>query len=134
MSEMHDIENEVYTKVVTALRAEFSDIATSGVYVKAPPSFPYVSIIQQDSTLIKRFWTESEEYDEIMFEIGIYSNKTNTKKSECKAIARVINDTMTSLNFRRTSLIPVPNLEDASIYRLVARYVAVTDGKYVYRR
>ena len=134
MTEMHDIENEVYTKVVTALRTEFPDIATSGVYVKAPPSFPYVSIIQQDSSIIKRFWNENEEYDELMFEIAIYSNKTNTKKSECKAIAKVINDAMTSLNFRRTSLIPVPNLEDASIYRLVARYTAVTDGKYLYRR
>lgn len=131
---IHDIENEVYTKVATALRAQFSDINVSGTYVRSPSAFPFATIIMQDTRNEKRFWTENDEYDGLMFEVNVYSNKTNTKKSECKAIANAISDVLTALNFRRTSQNPMPNLEDASIYRIVARYEAITDGNYIYRR
>jgi len=46
----------------------------------------------------------------------------------------VIDSLLYSMNFRRLSLNPVPNMENASIYRLVARYRVATDGKYFYRR
>ena len=35
---------------------------------------------------------------------------------------------------RRISLSPVPNMKNATIYRLVARYKAETDGTNLYRR
>jgi hypothetical protein len=47
---------------------------------------------------------------------------------------KVIDDVMFSMNFKRMALTPVPNMEDASIYRLVARYRVMTDGKNFYRR
>lgn len=131
---INDIENEVYTKLANILRAEFDTINLSSSYVRTPTAFPHVCIVQQDSINIKQYWTDENEYDEIMFEINIYSNKANSKKTECKAIAKVISNAMAKLNFRRISMNPVPNLEDASIYRIVARFNAVTDGKYIYRR
>lgn len=134
MTEMHDIENEVYTRVADTLRAAFADINLSGTYIKTPSAFPHVCITQQDSYIVKRLWTDTEEYDDVMFEISIYSNKSSGKKSECKAIAREVNRVMTAMNFRRLSLVPVPNLEDASIFRIVARYAAITDGNNIYRR
>lgn len=131
---MHDIENEVYTIIAKALREKFPDINLSGQYIKKPSSFPHVCIVQEDTYLEKRYWDNSHEYDGIMFEVSVYSNKADGKKSECKAIAREVSDIFVGLNFRRTSQVPVPNLEDASIYRIVSRFEAVTDGKYIYRR
>ncbi|MBR1749977.1 MAG: hypothetical protein IJ740_18955 [Ruminococcus sp.] len=131
---MHDVENEVYTRVSNAILAEFPNVNMSGTYVKVPSAFPHVCITQQDTYNVKRYWTQNEEYDDVMFEVSIYSNKSSGKKTECKAIAREVNKIMSSMNFRRLSQVPVPNLEDASIYRIVARYAAITDGKYFYRR
>lgn len=69
----------------------------------------------------------------VMFEINVYSNKSEGKKTECKSIAKAIDEKMFSMNFRRLAFTPVPNLEDATIYRIIARYSAATDGENFYR-
>ena len=47
---------------------------------------------------------------------------------------KVIDEVLFRMNFRRIVLTPVPNMEDATIYRLTARYRVATDGKNFYRR
>lgn len=132
---MIDCENEVYTRLATALREHFPNISLSGTYVKSPSSFPYVCIIQADNTVIQDKWdTSGTEIAQVIFEINIYSNKSEGKKTECKSIAKAIDDVMSSMNFRRTASTPVPNMEDATIYRIVSRYRGATDGKFFYRR
>ena len=69
-----------------------------------------------------------------MYEVNVYSDKAGGKKSVCRKIMRFVDDLMCAKNFRRISLSPVPNLENATIYRLVARYKAETDGTTLYRR
>lgn len=130
---MIDPENEVYTRIATALRDEFSGINISGEYVNAPSSFPHVSITQSDNRVVKENTTDTSEMAFVMFEVNVYSNNKNTRKSECKRIMNVIDGVFFGMNFRRMSLTPVPNMENATIYRLVGRYTAKTDGKYFYR-
>lgn len=133
---MIDIESQVYTPIATALRAAFPTITVSGEYIKAPSSFPYASVVEQDN------YTTSEHLDSgnqerfatIMYEVNVYSDKSTGKKTECRSIMKVIDDLMYAQNFTRISLSPVPNLENATIYRLVARYRAETDGTLLYRR
>lgn len=131
---MIDCENEVYTRIARVLREKFSGINIAGEYVNAPSSFPHVSITQSDNSVVSEQMTGSAEMAQVMFEINIYSNKADGRKTECKAIAKVIDDVMFRMNFKRMALTPVPNMEDATIYRIVARYRAMTDGKYFYRR
>ena len=133
---MIDPENEVYTRIVEVLRAEFPGINTASEYVKSPPSFPHVSIVQSDNYPITEHEDSSlqENMVQVMFEVNVHSNKSPGKKAECKAIMNVINDLLTSMNFRRLVMTPVPNMENASIYRITARYRAATDGKFFYRR
>lgn len=131
---MNDCENEVYTRVARVLREKFPGINLSGEYVKAPSSFPHVSITQSDTVTVYMKTSDTRQYDRLLFEVNIYSNKASGKKTECKAIASAIDDVMFSMNFRRMSMTPVPNMEDASIYRIVAWYRVTTDGKYFYRR
>lgn len=131
---MIDCENEVYTRIARVLREKFPGINIAGEYVKAPSSFPHVSITQSDNSAVSEKMTGSAEMAQVMFEINVYSNKTDGKKTECKMIAKVIDNVFFGMNFKRLALTPVPNLEDATIYRIVARYRAMTDGQFFYRR
>lgn len=133
---MIDVENEVYTRVAEMLRVQFPGINTASEYVKSPPAFPHVSITQSDNYPIaeREDSSDKENMVQVMFEINVYSNKSSGKKTECKKIMNAINDLLTSMNFRRLAMTPVPNMEDATIYRITARYRVATDGKYFYRR
>ena len=131
---MIDCENEVYSRVATVLREKFPGIDIAGDYVKAPSSFPHVSITQSDNAVISGRMTGSAEMAQVMFEVNVYSNKAEGKKTECKTIMNEIDKTLFAMNFKRLALTPVPNMEDATIYRLVARYRVATDGTHFYRR
>lgn len=133
---MIDVESKVYTPIAVALRDAFSGIFVSGEYVKAPSSFPHVSLVEMDNcTSADRLDTADEErFSTLMYEVNVYSNKTSGKKSECKKIIGFIDDLMYKMNFKRLSLAPVPNMDDATIYRMTARYRVETDGENFYRR
>ena len=133
---MIDVESKVYTPIAVALRDAFSGIFVSGEYVKAPSSFPHVSLVEMDNyTSADRLDTADEErFSTLMYEVNVYSNKTSGKKSECKKIIGFIDDLMYKMNFKRLSLAPVPNMDDATIYRMTARYRLETDGENFYRR
>lgn len=131
---MIDCENEVYTRVARVLREKFPGIDIAGEYVNAPSVFPHVSITQSDNAVISAKMTGSSEFAQVMFEVNVYSNKTEGRKSECKSIMNAIDEILFRMNFKRLALTPVPNMEDATIYRLVARYRVATDGKHFYRR
>lgn len=133
---MIDVESKVYTPIAVALRDAFSGIFVSGECVKAPSSFPHVSLVEMDNyTSADRLDTADEErFSTLMYEVNVYSNKTSGKKSECKKIIGFIDDLMYKMNFKRLSLAPVPNMDDATIYRMTARYRVETDGENFYRR
>jgi hypothetical protein len=133
---MIDVENQIYTPIAQVLREAFPGINVSGEYVRTPSSFPHVSIVEQDNypTTEHLSTSDTEQFVTLMYEINIYSNKTTGKKAQCRSIMRVVDDLMYQRNFIRTAMSPVPNLENATIYRIVARYQAETDGKNLYRR
>ena len=131
---MIDCENEVYTRIAKVLREKFPGIDIAGEYIQAPSVFPHVSITQSDNSVIANKTTGSAEMAQVMFEVNVYSNKAEGKKTECKTIMNEIDKTLFAMNFKRLALTPVPNMEDATIYRLVARYRVATDGTHFYRR
>ena len=134
---MIDIENEVFNHVSATLREKYTGIYVVGEYVKTPPKFPCVSLVEMDNQTYQR--TEdsgsSENHVSVMYEVNVYSNKTNGKKSECRKIAAIIDEQMLVLGFARTMLQPIPNLDDATIYRMVGRYSAIiSKDKLLFRR
>ena len=69
------------------------------------------------------------------YEINIYSNKASGKKSECKSIASLIDNEFATLGLSRTMLQPIPNVDDATIYRITGRYRGVVSTDYkIFRR
>lgn len=133
---MIDIENQVYTAVANKLRESFPGINVSGEYVREPAKFPHVSIEEKDNYVLRGSLDtgETEKFASVMYEITIYSNRQGQKKQDAKDILEIVDSMMYSMNFVRTAKTPVPNLENATIYRLVARYEAVTDGERIYRK
>lgn len=133
---MIDVEAKVYTPIAVALRDAFEDIEVKGEYVNAPSKFPFVSIVEADNypTPSHLDTSETERFVTLMYEVNVYSNKSVGKKSECKEIMAFIDDLMYRMNFTRIALSPVPNMDNATIYRMTARYRAETDGTTLYRR
>lgn len=133
---MIDVENEIFNNVARAIRDVYPDIYISGEYVKSPSTFPAVAIVEMDNTMyVKTQTNEVENHAELMYEVNIYSNKTSGKKSECKDIASLIDNEMAALGFSRTMLQPIPNMDDATIYRMTGRYRAVASkDKLIFRR
>ena len=131
---MIDIENEIYGSIAQALTKAYPKVTSTSEYVAAPSSFPHVSIVEQDMPTERMDSSDAERFAALMYEVNVYSNKSPGKKAECREIMSFIDKMMYARNFRRISLSPIPNLENATIYRLVARYRAETDGTKLYRR
>ena len=134
---MINIENEVFSTIAKAIRTKYPDAYVIGEYVKAPSRFPCISVIEVSNTMYDRTQSSGnlENHADVMYEVNVYSNKTSGKKSECKAIAALIDNEFAALGFSRTMLQPIPNVDDATIYRMTGRYRGIVSKDYkVYRR
>ena len=129
---MIDIENTVFNTVATKVREQYPDIYMTGEYVKSPSSFPAASLVEMDNAT--RTDTidsgSNENHANVMYEVNVYSNKATGKKSECKAIIALIDKEMLALGFQRSTLTPVPNMNDSTIYRMVGRYRATVSSNH----
>lgn len=129
---MIDLENDIFDYAAKALRAAHTGIDVAAEYVEMPAKFPHVSIVEADNRILTRMRTNNiENAVSVMYECNIYSNKASGKKSEAKAIANTLDDAMSGIGFTRTFREQVPNLRDATIYRIVCRYEAVIDKDFV---
>lgn len=134
---MIDIETEVFNTVSERVLAKYPTIFMTGEYVKSPSSFPCVSLVEADNANYRGSQTTEsmENHAVVLYELNVYSNKTKGKKAECKEIISLIDKELMALGFTRTMLNPLPNEEDATIYRMVGRYNAiVSKNNVIYRR
>lgn len=123
---MIDIENSVFADIAGVLRSTYSGIFVSGEYTPSPASFPAATIAEMDNSAYQKMRTTTiENAAQLMYEVNVYSNKIGYKKMEAKAIMSTIDEQFARLGFARTMCNPVSNLQDATIFRLVARYQAV---------
>lgn len=134
---MIDMEAEIFNEVSKRVRERYPDIFMTGEYVKTPSSFPCVSLVEVDNATFRNTQTTEsrENHVAVMYELTVYSNRTKEKKAECKEIAGFIDEILMGLNFTRTMLEPVPNQDNATIYRMLGRYRAViSKEKIIFRR
>ena len=128
---MINLEYDIFTAVATALRTAHQGIYVTGEYVPTPPQLPAVSIIEADNKVFRKMRTLNiENAASVMYEVNVYSNKASGKKAEAKSIVETLDAKFAEIGFTRTMMNQVPNLFDASIYRIVCRYEAVIDKDY----
>lgn len=133
---MNNIENDVFTLVANALRTEYgaNSIFITGEYTPTPPKFPCVYLHEADNFNNGFDGCNHEIVTGVMYEVEVYSNKQNGKKAEAKSIMESIDDILTPLGFRRNLIQQIPNMSDATIFRLLARYSANVIDNVIYRR
>lgn len=136
---MIDIENQVFTAVASALREQYGadNIYVAGEYVSQPPRFPAVLIVEMDNTvhLRGRDSANVEHFADVMYQVDVFSNKNAGRKAQAKDIISRIDEQFAGMGFTRTFLNPVQNMNDATIYRMTARYQAVVgEDETIYRR
>ena len=134
---MIDIENQVFDRIAMKVREQFPDIFITGEYVNSPSSFPAVSLVEMDNS-VRESTVDSgsnEKHANVMYEVNVYSNKTAGKKSECKVIMALIDQELIAMGFVRSTLTPVQNEYDSTIYRMLGRYRATVSSDYkIFRR
>ena len=134
---MINVETEIFNIIAKAVRNAYPKAFVVGEYVKTPAKFPCVTIVEMDNTTYDRTQTSGslENHADVTYEVNIYSNKTSGKKSECREIASLIDNEFATLGFSRTMLQPIPNIDDATIYRMLGRYRGVVSkDKIIFRR
>jgi len=133
---MIDVETQIFDKVYNAVIAVYPNADVVSETVLAPSAFPCVSLEEADnySTRNTRDSGSNENHVDVMYELNVYTNKTVGKKAECKAIFALVDNTLLSLGFTRTSKTPV-SMDDSTKYRLTGRYIAtVSKNEIIYRR
>jgi len=125
---MIDIESDVFNAVSTKLRSTYPGIWVTGEESDFPARFPAATISEKDNSVAERMRTLNiENSANLMYEVNVYSNKAVGKKQEAKQIMQIIDQEFAKLNFTRTMCNHISNLQDATIYRIVARYKAAVD-------
>lgn len=121
---MIDQEAKVFQACADAFRAEYPNGFIAGEYVAQPPKFPAVSIVEMDNAVDQRAVDNGniENAVNVMYQVDVYSNLNIGKKAQTKAIIALIDEVLAQYRFVRTFCNPIQNFNDATIYRMTARY------------
>ena len=130
---MIDIESELFTDIADALRSIHPGIYVAGEYVPQPPTFPAVSIVEMDNSVYQQGVDSGaiENFATVMYQVDVYSNLVRGKKAECRDIIAHIDSLFAQYGFTRMFLQPVPNFNEATIYRMTGRYRGVVSKDHV---
>lgn len=131
---MIDIENEVFNEIATKVRSEYPTLYLSGDLNLNPAQFPsaYIECADNYALTTTRDSSSNENHVGVMFEANVFSNKAVGRKSEAKAIFKIIDEVFNDMGFTRQSMMPMPY---EGYYRIVGRWTAVADkAKTIYRR
>ena len=121
---MIDVESQVFQKCADAFRAVYPNGYIAGEYVPQPDHFPAVMVVEMDNNVDERAMDNGniENAVNVMYQVDVYSNLNKGKKAQTKAIIALIDEVLAQYRFIRTFSNPIQNFNDATIYRMTARY------------
>lgn len=137
---MIDIELELFDSIVNEVEQKYpwtKNVRFINDVVTSQQKLPCVSIYEREN----RTYTQGQDqnlddtYCVLDYEVNVYTNTKQTRRQEAREIMRAVDEAMLRRNFRRRTMENVPDLEDWSVYRLLARYTVIVgqDGT-LYRR
>jgi len=133
---MIDVQAELYTIGREAILTEHSNVTMSSTVTLKPSDFPFVSIVEEDNAVYKRTSDSAriENHAEVMIEVNVYTTG-NSKQQDARSIMATLDKKYGDIGLQRMMLSPVPNYNDTTIYRLIARYRGIiSTKKEIYRR
>jgi len=119
-----DCESVVFQKCADAFRAAYPNGYIAPEYVHKPPKFPAVMVVEMDNIIDERAMDNGnvENAVNVMYQVDVFSNLNKGKKAQTKAIIALIDEVLAQYRFIRTFCNPIQNMNDATIYRMTARY------------
>ena len=122
---MYQVITDIFDDVFNAVREQFptADLATH--YVNQPASFPHVQLWEESNTSPRSGMNlnNDECFSNVVVHFEIFDNYLNgVGVDNVKTIMGLIDPVMRRQGYRRTYYAPVPNFDDASVYREIARY------------
>lgn len=135
---MIDFEKEIFDIIAQEVRDNHPGTMVYSSYPKSNIGFPMATIELGYNPIYQKSLDSSneEKHSVHMFNVNVLSNLDNQNKAkmQTKSILNTIDEKFLALGFRRVSTQNLPNTEDTTIYRMVARYDGVIskDGQ-VYR-
>ena len=121
---MIDVESKVFQKCADAFRAAYPNGYITPEYVPQPPKFPAVSVVEMDNNVDERAIDNGsiENAVNVMYQVDVYSDLNRGKKAQAKAIIALIDEALAQYRFVRTFCNPIQNFNEATIFRMTARY------------
>lgn len=121
---MIDVESKVFQKCADAFRAAYPNGYITPEYVPQPPKFPAVSVVEMDNNVDERAIDNGsiENAVNVMYQVDVYSDLNRGKKAQAKAIIALIDEVLAQYRFVRTFCNPIQNFNEATIFRMTARY------------
>lgn len=115
--------NAVYTRIVKAVKATYSNIYYSGMLEPVPASFPALYVREIGYTTPVEYETLAVDSSQWIstFEVQVYSDKANDSISEAYGIMEIVKTTFKTLGYICDMLEPMQNV-DTSVYRLIGRW------------
>lgn len=134
---MIDFQNEIFTKVATAVRSKHEGATVTGEYTRRPSKFPTVTLDEIENVTVGSLVdsSDNEKFSGVTYRLQVFSNKVGGKKAEAREIFATADSVMLGLGFRRITYAPTPEIYESTIYSITATYEAVIGANgYVYKR
>lgn len=134
---MIDFQNEIFTKVATAVRSKHEGATVTGEYTRRPSKFPTVTLDEIENVTVGSLVdsSDNEKFSGVTYRLQVFSNKVDGKKAEAREIFATADSVMLGLGFRRITYAPTPEIYESTIYSITATYEAVIGANgYVYKR
>ncbi len=130
---MFSRESEFFTRVKRAVQEKYPDAFLSTEFVNQPKTFPMVFFTEEMSTHENdRYYGTSEPlFMRVVYQAQVFTTGSR-RKTQAAQIMAIIRDVMFRYGFRERDNRLLPNLDDGSIARRVARWEAVIDTENVY--
>lgn len=121
---INSVEEKIFQACADAFRAQYPNGYITPEYVPRPPTFPAVSVVETDNSVYERAADNGtiENAATVVYTVDVYSNLNTGKKAQAKAIMALIDAEFAARRFVRNFCSPIQNFNEASIYRMTARY------------
>lgn len=134
---MLDFSNEIFTAVAAPVRKAHRGITVIGEHTRNPSKFPCLTLDETQNVTMGNLAdsSQTEKFVGLTYRLQVFSNKTNGKKAEARAIFATADNVMLAMGFQRITYSTTPEIYESTIYSITATYEAVVgvDG-VMYKR
>lgn len=133
---MIDIEQDVYSSLYEYLMGVYPGLVVYDETILSPEELPCVCVEEIGNSVFQQSIDSGSNENHVVvdYEVRVYGNKVEGKKSEVKEIFSHVDGWFLNNGFIRMSTRPV-TFDDSTKYQFIGRYTAVVDkNKTIYRR